>query len=138
MDNIELNEENLALLNSKKGLKYLLQGKEELNKKEERILYEYGFHGCKVVSLDTEKQYKDNIELAGFSKFECIDKTKEVRPSIVRLRRFYYAAWAYNKWHEIIGKKFSPTQIANTKMSYYLLSGLDKGLWKYGLIKAIK
>jgi tocopherol O-methyltransferase len=115
-----------------------LQGKGILNEKKRKILYDYGFNGCNVISLDTKEEYLNNLKEVGFKEAICIDKSKEVRPSIRRLRRFYYAAWAYNKWHEIIGKKFSSTQIANTKMCYYLLSGLDKGLWKYGLIKAIK
>ncbi len=115
-----------------------LQGKENLNEKERKILYDYGFNGCNVISLDTKQNYLDNLKEVGFKEANCIDKSKEVRPSILRLRRFYYAAWVYNKWHEIIGKKFSTTQIANTRMCYYLLSGLDRGLWKYGLIKAIK
>ena len=115
-----------------------LQGKAELNEKEEAILYTNGFNGCKVESLDTEKDYQANLEQLSFTEIECIDKSIAVRPSIVRLRRFFYPAWLYNQWHRLIGKPFSMTQEANTKMCYYLLSGLDRGLWKYGLIKAIK
>lgn len=115
-----------------------LQGKDQLTKKEYDILYTFGFNGCKVVSLDTEKQYRSNLSKLGFQQYVHIDKSKAVRPSIVRLRRFFYAAWLYNKYHQLIGKKFSDTQLANTTMCYYLLSGLDKGLWKYGLIKAVK
>jgi len=115
-----------------------LQGKATLDKKEDEILYLKGFNGCKVKSLDTEEQYRRNLNELGFKRISCEDKSKEVRPSILRLRRFYYAAWAYNKWHRLIGKPFSATQEANTTMCYYLLSGLDKGLWKYGLIKAVK
>ena len=115
-----------------------LQGKEELSDKERRILYTDGFNGCKVKSLDTETQYLDNLKSLDFKSIECIDKSKAVRPSILRLRRFFYPAWLYNQWHRLIGKAFSETQEANTKMCYYLLSGLDKGLWKYGLIRAVK
>lgn len=115
-----------------------LQAKEKLNKKEHDILYTYGFNGCKVVSLDTVKQYKSNLNEVGFKDFLHIDKSKEVRPSILRLRRFFYLAWIYNKWHEFIGKKFSDTKLANTTMCYYLLSGLDKSLWEYGLLRSIK
>ncbi|MAY84476.1 MAG: hypothetical protein CMP59_10125 [Flavobacteriales bacterium] len=115
-----------------------LQGKEELSDKERRILYTDGFNGCKVKSLDTETQYLDNLKSLDFKSIECIDKSEAVRPSIVRLRRFFYPAWLYNQWHRLIGKAFSETQEANTKMCYYLLSGLDKGLWKYGLIRAVK
>lgn len=115
-----------------------LQGKKELNQKETEILYTNGFNGCKVKSLDTEATYRSNLSELNFESIECIDKSKEVRPSIVRLRRFFYLAWAYNKWHRLIGKPFSATQEANTTMCYYLLTGLDRGLWKYGLIKAKK
>lgn len=115
-----------------------LQGKENLNAKEVEILYTKGFNGCKVKSLDTEAAYRSNLSELDFESVECIDKSKEVRPSIVRLRRFFYLAWAYNQWHRLIGRPFSETQEANTTMCYYLLSGLDRGLWKYGLIKAKK
>lgn len=115
-----------------------LQGKEKLTQSEYDILYTHGFNGCKVKSLDTEEAYIKNLKDAGFKEFSCEDKTQEIRPSVVRLRRFYYVAWAYNKWYRLMGKPFSATQEANTKMCYYLLSGLDKGLWKYGLIRAVK
>jgi len=115
-----------------------LQGKAELSEKEDKILYQNGFNGCKVKSLDTEAEYRNNLAELEFQSVECIDKSKAVRPSILRLRRFFYPAWLYNQWHRLIGKGFSKTQEANTKMCYYLLSGLDKGLWKYGLIKAVK
>lgn len=115
-----------------------LQGKAELNVKEESILYANGFNGCKVKSLDTEADYRKNLESLRFKEIKCIDKSKEVRPSILRLRRFFYPAWLYNQWYRLIGKPFSETQEANTKMCYYLLSGLDRGLWKYGLIRAVK
>jgi cyclopropane fatty-acyl-phospholipid synthase-like methyltransferase len=115
-----------------------LQGKAELSARENSILYQNGFNGCKVISLDTEADYRRNLHSLDFKAIECIDKSKAVRPSIVRLRRFFYPAWLYNQWHRLIGKAFSETQEANTKMCYYLLTGLDRGLWKYGLIKAVK
>lgn len=115
-----------------------LQGKAELTDKEEAILYRNGFNGCKVESLDNEEDYRQNLTSLDFKAIECLDKSKEVRPSILRLRRFFYPAWLYNQWHRLIGKPFSETQEANTKMCYYLLTGLDRGLWKYGLIRAVK
>lgn len=115
-----------------------LQGKDKLNSKEHKSLYTNAFNGCKVNSLDTEKQYIENLTKLQFRTVQCIDETKRIRPSIVRLRRFYYAAAAYNFAHRIIGKAFSKTQEANTKMCYHLLSSLDAGLWRYGLILATK
>jgi len=115
-----------------------LQGKEQLTEQEYKSVYTNAFNGCMVNSLDTEKQYRTNLTSLGFSKIKCIDETSRVRPSIVRLRKFYYAAVAYNFAHRIIGKRFSKTQEANTKMCYHLLSSLDAGLWKYGLITATK
>ena len=115
-----------------------LQGKAELTEKEVTILYRKGFNGCKVQSLDTEANYRHNLKTMNFKTIECIDKSKAVRPSILRLRRFFYPAWLYNQWHRLIGKPFSETQEANTRMCYYLLSGLDRGLWRYGLIRAVK
>ncbi len=115
-----------------------LQGKDELNAKEYKSLYTDAFNGCKVLSLDTEKQYRENLKELGFSNINCIDETPRIRPSIVRLRKFYYAAAAYNFVHRMVGKRFSKTQEANTKMCYHLLSSLDAGLWKYGLITTTK
>lgn len=115
-----------------------LQGKDQLNEKEYRSLYTNAFNGCKVNSLDTAKQYKENLNALNFQQIECIDETVRIRPSIVRLRRFYYLAAAYNFAHRIIGKRFSKTQEANTKMCYHLLSSLDNGLWTYGMVKATK
>ncbi len=115
-----------------------LQGKESLNENEYRSLYTNAFNGCKVNSLDTEQHYRDNLKELNFKNIECIDETARIRPSIKRLRRFYYPAAAYNFAHRIIGKRFSKTQEANTKMCYHLLSSLDAGLWKYGLITATK
>lgn len=115
-----------------------LQGKDDLTKKEIKSVYTDAFNGCQVISLDTEKQYKNNLKALSFHNIQCIDETVRIRPSIVRLRKFYYPAVAYNFAHRIIGKRFSKTQEANTKMCYHLLSSLDAGLWKYGLILATK
>ena len=115
-----------------------LQGKDDLTKKEIKSVYTDAFNGCQVISLDTEKQYKNNLRALSFHNIQCIDETVRIRPSIVRLRKFYYPAVAYNFAHRIIGKRFSKTQEANTKMCYHLLSSLDAGLWKYGLILATK
>ncbi|MBL4710675.1 MAG: methyltransferase domain-containing protein [Flavobacteriales bacterium] len=115
-----------------------LQGKDELNEKEYRSLYTNAFNGCKVDSLDTAKQYRNNLAELNFEQIDCIDETKRIRPSIVRLRKFYYLAAVYNFAHRLIGKRFSKTQEANTKMCYHLLSSLDNGLWTYGIVKATK
>jgi cyclopropane fatty-acyl-phospholipid synthase-like methyltransferase len=126
----------------KKGGKVVLaenlQGKDDLTKREYDELYTFAFHGCKVESLDTAKQYLDNLKKTGFDSYQCIDYTDLIRPSIKRLRRFFYPAWAYNKFHRLIGKPFSETQEANTKMCYYLQTSLSKGLWTYGLVVATK
>ena len=115
-----------------------LQGKDYLTQKEIKSVYTDAFNGCQVISLDTEKQYKNNLRALSFHNIQCIDETVRIRPSIVRLRKFYYPAVAYNLAHRVIGKRFSKTQEANTKMCYHLLSSLDAGLWKYGLILATK
>ena len=115
-----------------------LQGKDDLTKKEIKSVYTDAFNGCQVISLDTENQYKNNLKALSFHNIQCIDETVRIRPSIVRLRKFYYPAVAYNLAHRVIGKRFSKTQEANTKMCYHLLSSLDAGLWKYGLILATK
>lgn len=115
-----------------------LQAKTQLTEEEYRSLYTNAFNGCKVESLDTEDNYRANLQSLGYVQIDCIDKTKEIRPSILRLRRFYYPAYLYNAYHRLIGKPFSKTQEANTKMCYHLLSSLDKGLWKYGIVKATK
>lgn len=115
-----------------------LQAKKKLTAREYDCLYTAAFHGCKVKSLDTEEEYLKHLAKLEFSTSYCFDYTEFIRPSIRRLRRFYYPAWLYNQWHRLIGKPFSETQEANTKMCYYLLSSLNKGLWKYGIIKATK
>lgn len=115
-----------------------LQAKSNLTKAEYDCLYTNAFNGCKVISLDTEEQYLKNLSDLNFKSVISLDYTEFIRPSIRRLRRFYYPAWAYNKWHRLIGKPFSDTQEANTKMCFYLLSSLNQGLWKYGIIKAVK
>lgn len=115
-----------------------LQGKAELNQKEYDSLYTNAFNGCKVESLDTAEQYLNNLKQLNFSEFRCEDYTELIRPSILRLRRFYYAAVAYNAYHRLIGKPFSATQEANTKMCYHLHSSLKNGLWTYGIISATK
>ncbi len=116
----------------------ILQGKSNLNDKEYKSLFTDAYNGCKVTSLDTEQEYRTNLLDLDFTKVDCIDETLTVRPSIIRLRRFYYLAAIYNFAHRLIGKRFSPTQEANTKMCYHLLSSLASGLWKYGIVKATK
>lgn len=115
-----------------------LQGKENLSPSEIKSLYTNAFNGCKVTSLDTESQYISNLIRLNFSNSICKDYTELIKPSIKRLRRFWYLAKVYNMAHRLAGKPFSITQEANTKMCYHLLSSLNKGLWKYGIITATK
>jgi cyclopropane fatty-acyl-phospholipid synthase-like methyltransferase len=126
----------------KKGGKLVLaenlQGKADLTPQEYACLYTHAFHGCKVQSLDTKEQYLKHLQQLKFATAHCEDYTALIRPSIARLRRFYYLAAAYNAVHRWIGKPFSSTQEANTKMCYYLQSSLKQGLWTYGIITAEK
>ena len=115
-----------------------LQAKADLNQQEYKILYEDAFHGCQVQSLDTAEQYQSNLSKVGFQSIQCLDYTEFIRPSINRLRRFYFPAKLYNLFYRSIGKPFSSVQESNTKMCYYLKSSLDQGLWKYALISAKK
>lgn len=115
-----------------------LQAKALLNQKEQECLYDNAFHGCGVKSLDTAEEYLTNLTKLGFKDAKCLDYTNLIKPSIKRLRRFYYPAWAYNKYHQLMGKPFSEIQLANTKMCFYLQSSLKKGLWSYGIIRAVK
>jgi len=128
----------LLKLGGKLVLAENLQGKAELTKAEYDSLYTNAFHGCKVQSLDTSEQYINNLKEVGFSKYLSEDYTNLIRPSIKRLRKFYYAALLYNRYHRLIGKPFSATQEANTKMCYHLQSSLKRGLWSYGIITATK
>lgn len=115
-----------------------LQGKAELSEKEFKSLYTNSFYGCKVTSLDTQEEYLKNLEIADFTEYSCEDYTDMIRPSILRLRRIYYLAAIYNSVYRLLKKPFSATQEANTKMCYHLHSSLKKGLWKYGIVKAVK
>ncbi len=115
-----------------------LQAKANLSPNEYQSLYTNAFNGCQVKSLDTAEQYLQNLKDLGFQKFACTDYTKFIVPSIKRLRRFYYPAALYNLVHRWMGKPFSQIQEANTKMCYHLLSSLNAGLWKYGIISAKK
>lgn len=115
-----------------------LQAKERLTKKENRSLYKNAFNGCQVKSLDTKENYLSNLKEIGYTDFRCEDYTAFIKPSIRRLRRFYYLAAPYNFAHRLIGKRFSKVQEANTKMCYHLLSSLNSGLWSYGIISAKK
>lgn len=115
-----------------------LQAKEHLTPKEYDQLYTYGFNGCKINSLDTEEEYLGNLKDVGFSSYECEDMTPYVIPSVRRLRRFYYPAWLYNQYRALIGKPFGETEKANTRMCYYLYTGIKNKLWSYGMITAVK
>lgn len=123
--------------NGKLAIADNLQGKNQLSSEEFDELYTNAFYGCKVKSLDTKDNYLNNLSQLHFSEISCEDYTDLIKPSIKRLRRFYYPAKLYNLYHRIINKPFSQTQEANTKMCYYLLSSLNKGLWKYGIISAV-
>ncbi len=115
-----------------------LQAKEKLTSREYDQLYTYGFNGCKITSLDTEEEYLRNLKEIGFTEFECEDMTSYIVPSVKRLRRFYYPAWLYNHYRALIGKPFGETEKANTRMCYYLYTGIKNKLWSYGLIRAVK
>lgn len=115
-----------------------LQAKKELTPREHDQLFTFGFHGCKITSLYTEKDYLKNLGEVGFRQYECVDMTSYVMPSVRRLRRLYYPAWLYNQYRALIGKPFGETEKAHTKMSYYLYTGLKNKLWSYGVIRAVK
>lgn len=115
-----------------------LQAKDNLNSKEQKTLYDDAFHGCAVFELWTADQYLAELKKLGYQTFEYTEFTDQIRPSIKRLRRFYYPAWIYNQYRALIGKPFGKTEIANTRMCYYMLTALDRDLWSYGIIHAVK
>lgn len=115
-----------------------LQAKDNLSAKEQKTLYDDSFHGCAVFELWTADQYLTELEKLGYQTFEHTEYTDQIRPSIKRLRRFYYPAWIYNHYRALIGKPFGKTEIANTRMCYYMLTALDQHLWSYSFFRAIK
>ncbi len=115
-----------------------LATKEEMTPSERSDLYDNGFKLCMVNSLDTADQYRSNLSAAGFEQVSIDDVTELIRPSINRLHLGYYPATAYNKVKNLLGRNFSPVQLGNTKMLYYLHKSLKQKLWEYGLIYAQK
>lgn len=115
-----------------------LQAKPRLTPKEHKILYTYAYEGCKISTLFTGEQYLTNLKELGFSDYKIDDVTPYIWPSIRRMRRLYYFAWIYNKYRAWAGRPFGPTELAHTRMCYYLYTSLKRNLWSYGLVQATK
>lgn len=106
--------------------------------KEIDSLYTNGYNKCMVESLNTEKEYYEDLTITGFKNIRIDDYTKKVYPSIKRLYYGYYVASSLNFFRKLKGNKFTDIQLGNTKMCYNLYKSLNNKLWKYGVIYAEK
>jgi len=110
--------------------------KENLQGKDAEMIRDWA-HGWAVPDFSILNEFTSQIKQAGFSGFKTEDATEAIRPSAKKLYRAY--------WIGILGAKLyalfkNPTEFSkkNVETAYLQYKTLQKGLWEYSIVKAVK
>ena len=93
--------------------------------------------GWGVASLDTHEQFRQYLDISGFSDISYRNVTANVMPSSKRLYGISFPALFFSKIGEWMGMR-TKRQTNNIWAAYYQYKTLKKGLWEYGIFKASK
>lgn len=95
--------------------------------------------GWQVNYLETPDHFRYMMGTTGFENIQYRDITAAIRHSSKRLYRFYFLANVYLFWRKISFSKPPTTmQKKNIAACKYQFKGLNKKLWEYGIISALK
>jgi len=95
--------------------------------------------GWEVNYLETPDRFKHFMHETGFDDIAYTDITKYTARSSHRLRRIYYLASLYLAWKKLTFSDHSTgIQRKNIIACKYQYQGMQKGLWRYGLITGKK
>ena len=95
-------------------------------------------NGWAINDFDTrENFYRQSLE-AGFSDVEIQDASEAIMPSAKRLYRSYFIGKPAAVIYRLFNKKVSSLASNNVETAYKQYKTLKRGLWKYGIVKAVK
>jgi tocopherol O-methyltransferase len=94
--------------------------------------------GWEVNYLETPQRLLQYMRDAGFSDIHFIDITKYTKHSSRRLNYLFYAATLYEWWRRITFRKTMEIKKKNIIACRKQYLGMQKKLWVYGLISAVK
>ncbi len=104
---------------------------------EERVELDSWLQGWAMPSLMTEKQYREMVRRAGFTKFLVTDWTAHVTPSLMRLHKFIKI---FKPMAPLLGALHfvNKGQLLNLAASEAQTKLLAKDLWRYKAFVATK
>jgi len=115
---------------------YMLRETPTLSGKERSIITPW-LKGWAMPSLLTVKEYARLLKEAGFVRIQVHDITDKTKPSLKRLGRLASFGFPIAKLLHSL-KLLGTDHFGNIEASYYQKLALEKGLWKYIVIIAMK
>jgi tocopherol O-methyltransferase len=95
--------------------------------------------GWQVNYLESPEQFHQFVQEAGFEEIKYRDISKYTAHSSRRLLRFHYLAGLYLTWKKLtFSNRATEMQKKNILACKYQYTGMQKGLWQYGLITGKK
>lgn len=115
---------------------YMLKEDSPLNQDEKMTLKPW-LEGWSMPNLITASDYKRMLLAASFNNIQIKDITKNVKPSVKRLALMSNLAYPFANLLTSIGV-FRKERFNNIQASVFQTRSLNKGLWKYIVVTAVK
>src|SRR3989344_1993278 len=104
---------------------------------DERLYLSPWLDGWSMPSLETASSYEKHMREAGFREIKTYDISKNIEPSLRRLRLLCWAALPGAMTMESLGL-FTHERVANIKASLRQISAFYKGYWQHVIIVGTK
>ena len=108
----------------------------KMDEPDEVLLHDW-LSGWSIKDIDTYNEHETNARMEGFSKFAIEDITTYTRPSLKHLHSMSNKLWKLGKVLRKIGLR-NKVNHGNHFASIKQYEALERGLWYYGLISAVK
>ncbi len=110
--------------------------KAHFSPKENRILSEWA-KGWAVPDFESVSHFQELMQQRHFSKIQTQNITPHILPSAKRLYIRFFPGWVYAKTYHYLFKTASLT-MDNVWTAYWQYKGLQKKLWEYHIVEAVK
>lgn len=111
--------------------------KPNLSPKDEEAVKTWA-HGWAVNDFATAEDFERGLAEAGFHHIDVQDASRAIMPSAKRLYRAYFIGKPAAVLYRLFKGDVTDLSRNNVETAYQQYKTLKKGLWKYGLITAVK
>jgi tocopherol O-methyltransferase len=95
-------------------------------------------YGWAVPFFEKEDGFASMLTSTGFNTIEMNDSTANIIKSAKRLYYAFFPGWVLSKLYNLFNKNTTEFSKNNVYTAYYQYKTLQKGLWKYVIVSAVK